>query len=299
MKKKIRFIVITLLILFILIVGAIMLLHGKNIEVLNPKGVIAQKELGLIITVCLLISIVVVPLFGLTIYTAYKYREENTSAKYLPEWDSDPILEIIWWAIPASIILVLSIIVWHTSYTLNYYRPINSKVTPVTIQVVSLDWKWLFIYPKERIASVNFIEIPKNTPIDFDLTSDSVMNAFWVPNLAGQIMTMPGMITQLHILAYDDGIYHGLSSNISGAGFAGMRFAVQVSSSKNFNRWVKSTQKSGNILTMQSYKQLEKPSSYNPKKLYSLKDDSLFNSIVMKYLIPSTEKIFMLSDSKG
>ncbi len=299
MKKTLRFIFITLILLCVAVFGTMFLLHGKNIAVLNPKGLIASKEKGLIITVCLLISIVVVPLFFLTIFTAYKYREGNDGANYSPEWDSDPLLEIIWWAIPAAIILVLSLIVWHTSSTLNYYKPIKSKVPPITIQVISLDWKWLFIYPKEKVASVNFIEIPQNTPIDFELTSDTVMNAFWIPNLAGQIMTMPGMETKIHILAYNKGTYYGVSSNISGSGFAGMRFAVQVSSLKNFNKWIESANRSSNILTMTSYKKLAKPSSYNHKKIYSLKDTGLFNAIVENYMVPVFGGPIMLTDSKG
>ncbi|HET7827770.1 MAG TPA: COX aromatic rich motif-containing protein, partial [Candidatus Saccharimonadales bacterium] len=216
----------------------------------------------------------------------WKYRANNRKARYMPDWDGNRALELSWWAIPGVIILVLSIITWHSAHALDPFRPIESKVPPINIQVVSLDWKWLFIYPQQGIASLNFLQIPTNAPINFELTSDSVMNSFWLPALGGQIYTMPGMNTQLHLMATEAGSYRGSSANLSGRGFAGMDFTAQAGSEAQFEQWVKQAQRSAVSLSMPAYNQLAKPSRNNPPAQYSNVQPDLYNAIVAKYMGP-------------
>ena len=201
--------VIFILILVDIIILSWILLHNNNIAVLNPAGIIAEKEKNLIVIVTLLMFIVVIPVFALTIFIAYTYRESNTKATYSPDWDHNRILELLWWGIPCAIIFVLSIFAWQSSHDLDPYKPLNSNTSPITIDVIALDWKWLFIYPQQHIATVNLIEIPLNTPINFIITSDTVMNSFWIPNLGGQIYAMPGMSTQLHLMSDKTGSFYG------------------------------------------------------------------------------------------
>ena len=152
------------------------------------------------------------------------------------------------------------------------------------MQVVALQWKWLFIYPDQKIASLNYFQIPENTPINFEITADAPMNSFWIPRLGGQIYAMPGMQTKLHLIADHTGTYHGSSANLSGAGFADMRFAVDSVSEEQFDNWIKNTQSSGMTLDTESYKELAAPSEKNTPTTYQLKDDQLFDQIVMQYM---------------
>jgi cytochrome o ubiquinol oxidase subunit 2 len=158
----------------------------------------------------------------------------------------------------------------------------------MTIQVVALDWKWLFIYPEQHIATVNMVQFPKNTPINFEITSDSVMNSFWIPQLGGQIYSMPGMSTQLHLMASQYGSFNGLSANISGAGFSGMTFVAKSSSEQSFNNWTHTVQKSRSSLNMTAYNQLLRPSEYNKAAYYSSPQANLYGTILAKYDGPGT-----------
>jgi cytochrome o ubiquinol oxidase subunit II len=265
------------------IVLAVWYLHTTNIAVLNPKGPIARQERNLIYIALALSLIVVIPVFALTYGFAWHYREGNKKAKYSPDLAGNHIAETIWWLVPSLIILVLAVITWHSSHTLDPYRPISSSVTPLTIEVVSLDWKWLFIYPQQNIASVNYFEFPKNTPLDFDITSDSVMNSFWIPQLGGQIYSMPGMSTQLHLLASSYGSFNGSSANISGEGFAGMTFVAKSTTPAAFNAWVASAQSDDNPLTVSQYNALAEPSQNNSPFFYSSVASNLYLSIINKY----------------
>jgi len=228
-----------------------------------------------------------VPVFSLLFGFAWKYRESNPKkAKYSPDLAGNRIAETIWWLIPSTIILVLAVVIWNSSHALDPFKPLNSSTPPVTIQVVALDWKWLFIYPQQGIASVNFMQIPRQTPIDFDITSDSVMNSFWIPQLGSQIYAMPGMSTQLHLLASTDGSFYGSSANISGDGFAGMNFIAKASSSGDFKQWVKSVKHSPDTLNQAAYDKLAKPSQNNPVAYYASGPSSLYYTIIDKYLAP-------------
>ena len=177
-------------------------------------------------------------------------------------------------------------ITWDSSHALDPYRPLSSNVKPLTIQVVALDWKWLFIYPKQDIATVNYVQFPANTPITFDVTSDAPMNSFWIPQLGGQIYAMPGMATELHLEASQNGSFDGSSANISGKGFSGMTFTAKATSSADFNAWVKTVQQAPQNLDAAAYVALAKPSENVPRAYYANADLTLYNQIIMQYMMP-------------
>ncbi len=270
--------------------------------IFDPKGAIALAEKNLIITSVLLMLIVIIPVFILTFYFAYKYRENNTKATYAPEWSHSTKLEFVWWGIPILIILALGIITWKSSHDLDPYKPlpVNGK-EPIVIQVVSLNWKWLFIYPNEQIATLNYLNIPKDTPIAFLLTSDAPMNSFWIPQLSGQIYTMPGMETKLHIIANENGKFEGMSANYSGYGFSGMGFIVEASSTEDYNKWVSKVKSSSSeILDNNTYIKLAKFSLNDKIKTYSSVKPKLFYDILMKYMSPNKSELLIdiMSESK-
>jgi cytochrome o ubiquinol oxidase subunit 2 len=278
--------IIALLVIVGVIATAVVYFRGVNVSVLNPQGQIADQQRNLIVFTSLLSLVVIVPVFGLLAFIAWKYREGNTKAKYTPDWDGNKFLETIWWGIPCAIILTLSIVTWNTSHALDPYKPLTSNVTPIQIQVVALQWKWLFIYPDQHVASVGLFQIPEKTPINLSITSDAPMNSFWLPSLGGQIYAMSGMSTQLHLLADKTGDYQGSSANISGQGFADMTFTARSTNQAGFNAWIQATQRSQNSLDWARYTALAKPSTSKTPSYYSLKDDALYDKIVMKYMAP-------------
>jgi cytochrome o ubiquinol oxidase subunit II len=286
MSKKYKLAGLALLVLAGVVVVA-RYLHGTTIAVLDPKGPIALHERNLIVFAAALSLLVVVPVYTLATVFAWKYREGNTKATYSPELDHSRIAETIWWLIPSALILILSVVAWNSSHQLDPYKPLASTTPPLTIQVVALDWKWLFIYPVQHIATVNFIQFPKGTPLNFELTSDAPMNSFWIPQLGGQIYAMPGMSTQLHLMASEDGSFNGSSANISGVGFSGMTFVAKASSEADFERWVQSAQRSPSNLDQDVYNKLVNPSQNNPVVYYTADDDGLYNTIINKYMLPT------------
>lgn len=280
-------------VLVFVVVGLVLFLgtyiSTHNIAVFNPKGIIALAEKNLIITALCLMLIVIIPVFVLLAVFAWRYREGNTSAKYTPDWQNNRILEIIWWTIPTIIIIILAGVTWTSTHELDPFKPLDSNVKPITIEVVALDWKWLFIYPDENIATVNFVEFPKDVPINFRITSDSPMNSFWIPQLGGQIYSMPGMSTQLHLMATENGDYNGLSSNFSGAGFSGMKFVARVTSQADFDQWVKTVKATPLSLTKSEYDVLSKQSENNPVQYYASVEQNLYNTVIIKFMAPMNE----------
>lgn len=266
----------------------VLFLSSHSIVLLNPKGMIAEKQRALMIEAVLLMLIVVVPVFVLTFGIAWRYRASNKKAKYSPDWDHSRILESIWWLVPLAIMSVLAVITWFSSHELDPYKSLASDVKPIKIQVVALPWKWLFIYPEQHIATVNFMQFPARTPIDFDITADAPMNSFWIPQLGGQVYAMTGMSTKLHLIANEAGEYKGSSANLSGRGFAGMKFVAKASSQVEFNQWVHTTRLSKSSLTIDSYNELAKPSTDNSPAYYSLpmSNVGLYDTVVMKYMMP-------------
>lgn len=268
----------------------LLFVRGRAIPILQPAGLIAGQQRNLLFTATVLMLVVVVPVFVLAIFIALRYREGNKKAAYTPDWDHHAELEFIWWALPFLIILTLSFLAWRTSHDLDPYRSIRNGKQPLTIQVVALQWKWLFIYPEQRIATVNYLKIPENTPINFQITADAPMNSFWIPQLGGQVYAMAGMSTKLHLLADHTGSYRGSSANISGDGFAQMNFMVEAMSDDEFAHWARTTAHSSNNLSLAEYTRLATPSSSNTPASFVLRDQALYDKILMKYMGPGPEQ---------
>lgn len=286
MKRKYELIIAALLSLVIILV-AVVWLSGANIAVLNPQGLIAHKQRDLIIVATLLMMIVVVPVYILTFGIAWKYRASNKKAKYSPDLDGNKLAEAVWWLIPLAIITILGGIIWTSSHELDPFKPLQSDKKPVTIQVVAMQWKWLFIYPEENIATVNYVQFPEKTPINFKITADAPMNSFWIPSLGGQIYAMSGMSTKLHLIADKSGTYQGSSANISGKGFAGMKFIAKSTTEDRYESWIQRVKSTGSVLDENSYAKLAKPSTNNKTQYYILGNNKLYDTVIMKYMEPS------------
>lgn len=284
--KKYKSPLFVLLCLGVVILVSALYLRGTNIAVLNPKGSIAEQQFDLIVFTSLLSLLIIVPVFALTFYIAFKYRASNKKAKYNPDLDHNTLAEALWWGIPLLLISVLAVITFITSHKLDPYRPIESDKKPVTIQVVALQWKWLFIYPDENIATVNHIQVPEKTPINFELTSDAPMNSFWIPQLGGQVYAMAGMRTKLHLIADKTGTYKGSSANISGEGFADMKFTVKATSEAEYREWVSTVRMSPAVLTKDVYQKLAEPGKAEASITYSGRDETLYDTVIMKYMSP-------------
>ncbi|BCX66239.1 ubiquinol oxidase subunit II [Pseudomonas izuensis] len=250
---------------------------------LDPKGQVGLDERNLIITATLLMLLVVIPVIVMTFLFAWKYRASNTSATYTPKWNHSTKIEIAVWAVPIMIIIALGYVTYKSTHALDPYRPLESDVKPVTIEVVALDWKWLFIYPEQGIATVNKIVFPAHTPINFKITSDAVMNSFFIPALGGQIYAMAGMQTKLHLIANQNAEMDGISANYSGAGFTGMKFKATATTQEEFDAWVSEVKKAPKKLEQAEYAALAKQSQNNPVELYSSVTPNLFQIIVDKY----------------
>lgn len=273
----------------ILAVVSMLLLNScDNMVIFENKGLIAHDEGNLILIALGLMLIVVIPVFIMIFAFAWKYRDrgENHTAKYTPEWDNSHAIEFVVWSIPIAIIIALATITWISSHKLDPYRPLDSEVKPVEIEVVALDWKWLFIYPEQGIATVNYIKFPANTPLNFKVTADAPMNSFSIPALGGQIYAMAGMQTQLHLIANENGEFKGYSANFSGQGFSGMKFEAVAVSNEDFNQWVKDVKRSPHKLDVNEYNVIAKPSEDDVTKLYSSVEPELFKQVVMKYMMP-------------
>lgn len=258
-------------------------LATQSMTVLSPKGMIALKQRDLFVDATLLMCIVVIPVFVLTIAFAWKYRAGNHRAKHSPDLDYNLWAECLWWGIPCLIILVLGVITWRSSHELSPYRPIETGKKPLTIQAVALQWKWLFLYPEQEIATVNFIQFPVDTPLHFEITSDAPMNSFWIPALGGQIYAMPAMKTELYLIANEQGSFRGSSANISGVGFAGMTFTAESTSEEKFEAWIQSARQADGAIDWNEYLQLVQPSEKNPPATYRLQDRELFQQILRQY----------------
>jgi len=212
----------------------------------------------------------------------------NSKAHYDPIANHSTFFQLSLWTILSVTALILSLVTWKATHQLDPRKPLASSIKPLVIQVIALQWKWLFIYPAQHIATVNFIQFPVHTPILFELTADDApMNSFWIPQLSGQIYAMTGMQTQLHIMTDTPGDFAGSAAEISGAGFASMRFVARASSQANFDTWVFSVKKSQSPLSASAYNTLLAPSENNPVAFYASTEENLYNTILMRYMTPS------------
>lgn len=285
MKKKWAYVFFILLVLAAIALLVEYIRHN-NIAVLNPKGMIAIKQRNLLVISTLLMLIVALPVFFFAFVFAWKYRANNKKNKYDPHWDHSRTIETIWWAVPCAIILFLSIMAWKSSHELDPFKPLAGDVEPIKIQAIALQWKWLFLYPDHKIATLNFVEFPEQTPVNFEITADAPMNSLWIPDLGGQVYAMSGMKTKLHLIANEMGNFRGSSANLSGKGFSGMHFIAKATGLEDFNQWVESIRNSSNGLDFEEYQKLAKPSENHPVTTYILKKEDLFDRIIMKYMTP-------------
>jgi cytochrome o ubiquinol oxidase subunit II len=266
----------------LLIVALVALLSGCNAVLLHPAGAVAKQQGHLIVVATLLMLIVILPVMALTVAFAWRYRRSNTRATYTPDWDHSTQLELVIWAVPLLIIIALGAVTWITTHTLDPYRRLRTTARPITVEVVALDWKWLFIYPEQGIAVVNDLAAPVDVPINFKITASSVMNSFFIPALAGQIYAMPGMQTELHAVINHPGDYDGFSANYSGAGFSDMRFKFHGMSEGDFARWIQRAKASGQTLDRDGYLVLERPSEHESVRRYASVSPDLYEAIVAR-----------------
>lgn len=257
---------------------------SHNYFVLDPKGPIAAGQRDLIVISTILTAIVIVPVTILTFVIVWRYRDKpGRKAKYDPDFNHSTKLETIWWGIPIIVIAVLGIVTVRYTYALEPSVAIQSQKEPITIQVASMDWKWLFMYPDEGIASVNSITIPEDTPVRFELTSDAPMNSFWVPELGGQIYTMSGMAMTLYLQADHQGTFFGSGANFSGEHFSQMRFDVNAVSDEQYQTWVNKVKTESKPMSMETYQSLTVPGTAD-KQTFSAFPEGLFQQLVTKYL---------------
>ncbi len=265
------------------VIFTLMLLSGCEFKLFDPKGPIAEVQMDLIIITTLIMLIVVVPVTIMGIWFPYRYRKNNTKHEYNPDWEHSTKIEIVVWAIPILIVIVLGVITYVTSFSVDPRKPIQSENKPIVIQVVAMDWKWLFIYPEQEFATVNEIAIPVNTPVEFLVTSDTVMNSFFIPNIGSQIYAMSGMENRLNLMATEEGEYKGFSSHYSGFGFSGMKFTATAKTETAFNQWVSQIKALDKPLDDTRLENLRVKSKDVQPIYFSSVNPLLFNEIIEKY----------------
>jgi cytochrome o ubiquinol oxidase subunit 2 len=277
------------------------LLSACNTVVMKPSGDIAAQQAHLIVVSTLLMLLIIVPVIALIVLFAWRYRKNNTAATYSPDWDHSTRLELVIWGAPLLIIIALGLITWISTHVLDPYRPLQRldaarpipiDTKPLVVEVVALDWKWLFIYPELGIATVNELVAPVDVPVRFKITASTVMNSFFIPAMAGQIYAMPGMQTTLNAVINKPGTYDGFSSNYSGAGFSDMRFKFHGKDQAGFDAWVKSVKAGAagateaGTLDRNAYLVLEKPSQREAVRHYGTVDGTLYDAILNRCVEP-------------
>ena len=263
------------------------LLSSCNRGILDPVGPVGAAEKQILINSTAIMLAIVIPTMIATVAIAFWFRRGNKKATYRPDWEYSGAIEMVVWAIPALTIMLLGGITWIGSHDLEPSKPLASKVAPLKVEVVSLDWKWLFIYPDQGIATVNQLVVPAGTPVSFRLTSATVWNSFFVPQMGTMIYTMPRMTTRLNLQADRPGSFNGLSSHFSGDGFPGMQFQVQSLPADQFAMWAQGARGSGLKLDGAGYAELSKPSSYVKPMTYGAVAPGLFDAIVANKAPPN------------
>jgi cytochrome o ubiquinol oxidase subunit 2 len=279
------------------LLGSLLLLAACSRDVLNPAGDVALQQRNLIYASTALMLLIIVPVILLIVLFAWRYRASNKDATYDPDFDHSTSLELVIWSAPLLIIIALGALTWSSTHLLDPFRPldriasgrpIDPKTAPLRVQVVSLDWKWLFIYPEQGIATVNELVLPVDRPVRFDITSSNMMNSFYAPTLAGMVYAMPGMRSTLHAVLNRPGEYEGFSANYSGAGFSDMRFKLRGVDQAGFDRWIGEAKASGQKLATADYLALEKPSEKVPAMRFASVAPGLFDRVVNRCAVPGT-----------
>jgi cytochrome o ubiquinol oxidase subunit 2 len=256
-------------------------------NVLDPQGPIGAAENAILIDSLAIMLAIVVPTIIAIFAVAFWFRASNTRAVFWPNWEYSGRIELVVWAIPGLTVILLGGVAWIGAHQLDPAKPITGSDRPLTIQAVSLDWKWLFIYPEQKVATINTLTVPAGVPLRFELTSASVMNAFFIPQFGSMIYTMNGMTSRLNLRADTPGTFQGLSAHFSGDGFSDMHFDVRVVPPDQFSQWIDDASRAGKSLDEASYREIAKPSTKSESAIYRLTDPDLFNAIVAQKLPPS------------
>lgn len=260
-------------------------IHDKNIALFQSKGLVAHEQRSLLIFTIVLLLAVSIPVMFMLYYTAWKYRDSNVKAVYAPQAKQRKLTTGIMWGFPIVVLLVFSPVLWMSTHKLEPRKALAGDKEPVVIQVISMRWKWVFMYPEQKIATVNFVQIPKDTPIVFQLTADEApMSSFWIPNLGGQLYSMTSHVNELNLMGETIGDYPGSSAELNGEGFAGMKFTTRVSSEEDFTSWVDGVRQTNNMLDNSKYDALVKPSENNAVTVYSDYQNDLYSKVVQKYM---------------
>lgn len=260
-------------------------LAGCSGGVLDPQGPIGAADRLIVLNSLVIMLAIVIPTIIAVGVFAWWYRASNPRARYQPRFVYSGRLELVVWSIPILVVLFLSGVIWIGSHDLDPKQPIASNQKPLAVQVISLDWKWLFVYPEQGVASIDDLVVPAGVPLHFFLTSATVMNTFFVPQLGSMIYTMYGMVTQLHLLASRPGDFYGLSGQLSGDGFSDMHFTLRAVAPDAFTAWVNTAQQSGPVLDHAAYTALLKQSVLRPYT-YRAIDPQLFNAVATRQLPP-------------
>ena len=267
-------------------ISAVLILPSCRMGVLDPQGAVGHAERSILIDCLVIMLAIVVPVILATFAFAWWFRASNDRAVHLPEWDFSGRIEMIVWAVPLLVITLLGGVAWIGAHTLDPAQPLVSKEPALEVEAISLDWKWLFIYPAQHVAAVNELAIPAGVPVHFSLTSGSVMNAFFIPQLGSMIYTMNGMTTKLNLEADRSGVFYGQSSHFSGDGFSGMHFTVQAMPPAQFARWIDTTRAAHKRLDAPEYLSLAKPSLNVAPYAYGVVEPGLFEAIATQKLAP-------------
>ena len=282
-----RFVAVRAWIVRALRLGALaplVLFGGCTWRLFDPAGAVGVQERSLILESLGLMLLVVVPVIALTLVFAWRYRASNTRATHDPTWAHSTAIEVVVWTVPCVIVVVLATMIWRTTRTLDPYRPLPSQVRPLRVDVVALNWKWLFIYPDYGIATVNELRVPVGTPVDFRLTAESLMNSFFIPQLGSQVYAMAGMQTQLHLVADRPGTYLGMSSAFSGAGFSDMHFEARATDRAEFDAWVREARRSPQSLDAARYTWLATPTTPGTPAEFAGVEPDLFDGVVQRFM---------------
>lgn len=282
--RKLILVLIALLGAFAFIALLAFLLRDADIALLNPKGLIANEQSWLLVTSTLIMLGFGVPVILTLYFFIWKYRERGESSHYAPEAKTSKAVLAFMWGGPLIIVVILASLMLPATQRLEPQKPIEADKDQLTIQVVALNWKWLFIYPEQNIATVNFTQIPVDTPVRFELTSDEApMNSFWIPHLGGMLYSMTGHVNPLHLMGDTIGDYPGGAAEVNGRGLAGMRFTARVSSEEDFAAWIDEIRQSPLQLNAAEYEKLVKPSENHEPTFYSSPAPNLYQTIVSKY----------------
>lgn len=266
----------------------LLLLFSTDMVLFDPKGTIGLQQENLIIISVLLMAIIILPVLFMVVYFPYKYRHSNHNAEYKPKWEHSTRIELVVWTVPCLIILALASVTYKTAYSLDPRKEIVADQPPLTVQVIAMNWKWLFIYPEQQIATVNELAMPVDRPVRFLVTSDSTMNSFFIPQLGSQVYAMAGMENRMNLMATEQGIYRGISANYSGNGFANMRFKAHVIDENGFNLWLEKVKSADKTLNDSAYARLtanakEQIKAPHPVTYFSSVDPLRFKDIIEKH----------------